>query len=151
MSDTPETVNVQAVPTLHGLRHYLDYQYPPTRGDILLNKICNQIAELERERDALKVMHTAEMRMRMEAQRERNEARTSFENSQRDFKNYVEQSAIEKAELKAERDQLRKVVDSMARQYRHEMMSMFGHAADCDCSRCEPMTKLYNSLPRKQK
>ena len=46
---TPETENVQAVPTLRGLRHYLDYQYTATRGDVLLNKICNQIAELERE------------------------------------------------------------------------------------------------------
>ena len=43
--------NVQAVPTLKHLRHYLDYQYPASRGDIQLNKICNKIAELERERD----------------------------------------------------------------------------------------------------
>ena len=50
-------------------------------------------------------------------------------------------------ELQAERDQLRKVCDELAKQYRHEMMSMFGHASDCDCSRCEPMIKLYNILP----
>lgn len=49
--------------------------------------------------------------------------------------------------VKAECDQLRKVCDALAKQYRYEMMSMFGHAADCDCSRCEPMTYLYNSLP----
>lgn len=50
-------------------------------------------------------------------------------------------------EMERERDQLRTVCDAMARQYHHEMMSMFGHAADCDCSRCEPMVNLYNSLP----
>ena len=38
-------VNVQAVPTLKGLRHYLDYQYPPTRGDIQLNRFCNMLAD----------------------------------------------------------------------------------------------------------
>lgn len=50
-------------------------------------------------------------------------------------------------QLESERDQLRKVCDELAKQYRHEMMSMFGHASDCDCSQCEPMVKLYNSLP----
>lgn len=42
-------IDVQAVPTLGWLRHYLDYQYPMTRGDIQLTKLCNRISELERE------------------------------------------------------------------------------------------------------
>ncbi len=49
--------------------------------------------------------------------------------------------------LRAERDQLRKVCDALAKQYQHEMTAFFGHANDCECSRCEPMTKLYNQLP----
>lgn len=76
-------------------------------------------------------------------ERERNEAQRIIEQQFQQIKELFQ----DESKLKTERDQLRKVADAMAKQYRYEMMSMFGHAADCDCSRCEPMTKLYKSLP----
>lgn len=43
-----QDVNVRATPTLSHLRHYLDYQYPASRGDIPLTMLCGQITELAR-------------------------------------------------------------------------------------------------------
>lgn len=60
---------------------------------------------------------------------------------------YVDEQLEPARKLERERDQIRKVCDELAEQYHHEMMSMFGHSDDCDCSRCEPMVVLYNSLP----
>lgn len=83
-------------------------------------------------------------------ERERDEARVQFKNAY----NYIclSHTDRERSELVTgcpicKLNQLRRVCNAMAYQYRHEMMSLFCHAKDCDCSRCEPMTKLYNSLP----
>ncbi len=36
-------VNIEAVPTIRGLREYLAYQYPATSGDIQLRTFCDQL------------------------------------------------------------------------------------------------------------
>lgn len=125
--NTPETVNVQAVPTLHGLRHYLDYQYPPTRGDVLLNKICNQIAELERERDEAKGINEC-------------------------FKSKVRADESERTCIKAERDQLRKVSDELAKQLDRIGFHCAGNEltkeqADTVAKLAVEILKLHSSLP----
>lgn len=40
--------NIQ-VPSLKGLKEYLHFQYPSTAGDILLNKLCDELASLPSE------------------------------------------------------------------------------------------------------
>lgn len=41
------------IPTMAGLLSYLNYQYPPTKGNIPLEMLCGEISQLERENNAL--------------------------------------------------------------------------------------------------
>ena len=118
---TPETkVNVQATPTLKYLRHYLDYQYPASRGDIQLNKICNQIAELERERDEAREKHLTLSELFQDLQKRHKEA-------------------------KSELTQLRKVCDD----WHITAMTIMESSNDIHaaCERLKPLMKQHSTLP----
>jgi len=177
MSDTPETVDVRAVPTFKGLRHYLDYQYPPTRGDVLLNKFCNEIAELERERNEARnqlkelIDENAEHVANVVKEQQRAEKAVDIVDMQRDeFKRIralchqtgvrgqelqgicdraiacIEQTIpviIQRDGAEAERDQLRKVADELAKQLDRL------HAENECFVQCAAKLALrdYNSLP----
>ena len=70
-------------------------------------------------------------------ERERDEARRDALNCRQIIDTYSRQED-DLIKAQAERDQLRKVLREMTDKYRSEMIMMFGHAADCDCSRCMP-------------
>lgn len=53
MSDQlPPNDNI-ATPRLRTLKDYLHYQYPATRGDLLLSELCDRIAGIERDLSAV--------------------------------------------------------------------------------------------------
>lgn len=132
MSDTPETDALVE-----------EIRSKPSKGGCIPKDFARK---LERERDEAKRLYSNAQALARILVGQREVVIAERDQLKRELQAAHIQRDLDK-KSDEENNQLRKVADELAEQYRHEMMSMFGHASDCDCSRCEPMTKLYNSLP----